>query len=252
MFSTDADAVWTYNQALIDALADACACFKVQIAFYEALGLAGLAVYARTLAEVRRRGCVVITDIKRGDIGNTADQYATAHLAPGSDFEADLVTLSPFMGMDTLEPWLAAAENYGKGAFVLVKTSNPRWSDFEAPVYHNIGDKLEALAGEHHGSTRFGVLGAVVGCTTADEAAQLRARWPSLFFLVPGYGAQGGAASTARTLVGNNAGVVSSSRAILQAWKKVAPDAASLKQAAEAARNEALAMRAALTPTQGQ
>jgi orotidine-5'-phosphate decarboxylase len=256
---SDAEAVLAFNRALVDATFDACACFKVQIAYYEEMGLEGLSVYAKTLRYIREIGGFVIADIKRGDIADTALRYAKAHFA--GDFEADFVTLSPYMGMDSIEPWLSYAEQNGKGAFVLMRTSNRGMRDFEyleiAPdkkrVYHAVGDKLADLAAAHCGKYGYGAFGAVVGCTERNEAAEIRKNYSSLFFLIPGYGAQGGAADDAALLLREgNGGVVNASRSILKAWetelKKSGGDvsAATIPSAAEAARRAAIEMRDAI------
>jgi orotidine-5'-phosphate decarboxylase len=245
---TEAEAVLAFNRAVIDATLEAAACFKVQIACYEALGLAGLAAYAETLRYVRTRGALVIADIKRGDIADTARRYAQAHFE--GDFEADFVTLSPYMGMDTLEPWLSYADRRGKGAFVLMRTSNPGMRDFEyrelaagGRLYDAVGDRLAELAETRRGVYGYGAFGAVVGCTEREEAAAIRQKRGNLFFLIPGYGAQGGAAEDAALLLREgNGGVVNASRSIIGAGK----DAADLSAAAEAAGKAAIAMRAAL------
>jgi orotidine-5'-phosphate decarboxylase len=226
---SDAQAALAYNRALIDATIDAAACYKVQIAYYEAMGLEGLRVYAETLRYIRGRGALVIADIKRGDIADTARRYAQAHFE--GDFEADFVTLSPYMGMDSIEPWLSYAETAGKGAFVLMCTSNPGMRDFEylvlqngsgqAPrrLYDAVGDRLAVLAESYPGRCGYGAFGAVVGCTSREEAAAIRSRRGNLFFLIPGYGAQGGAADDAALLLREgNGGVVNASRSILRAW----------------------------------
>ena len=248
---SDAQAVLDYNRAVIDATLDVCACFKVQIAYYEALGLAGFETYAKTLRYIRDRGSLVIADIKRGDIADTAFRYAKAHF--DGDFEADFVTLSPYMGMDSIEPWLSYADRSGKGAFVLMRTSNKGMRDFEylelksgARVYDAVGDKLTALADRYLGRYGYGAFGAVVGCTEQEEAAAIRANRGNLFFLIPGYGAQGGAASDAALLLQNgNGGVVNASRSILKAWSTAAepPEDPDNACAAETARQAALAMR---------
>lgn len=253
---SDADAVLAFNRALVDATVDACACYKVQIAYYEELGLAGLETYAKTLAYIRSRGALAIADIKRGDIADTASRYARAHFS--GDFEADFVTLSPYMGMDSVEPWLEWAEKAGKGAFVLMRTSNKGMRDFEyrelkdgGRLYDAVADKLDALADRVRGARGYGAFGAVVGCTEREEAASIRARRPGLFFLIPGYGAQGGAADDAALLLRDgNGGVVNASRSILKAWssggRAASPAEASLADAAEAAREAALEMRDAI------
>jgi len=258
-FASDAEAVLAFNKALVDSTLDVAACYKVQIAYYEEMGIAGLEAYAETLRSIRAQGGLVIADIKRGDIADTALRYAKAHF--DGEFEADFVTLSPYMGMDSIEPWLSYADSKGKGAFVLMRTSNKGMRDFEyleiAPdhkrLYHAVGDKLAALAAAHSGKCGYGAFGAVVGCTERDEAAAIRKDYPHLFFLIPGYGAQGGAADDAALLLREgNGGVVNASRSILKAWNAEIKDsggdesAATITFAAEAARRATLTMRDAI------
>jgi orotidine-5'-phosphate decarboxylase len=253
-FADPAEAILAFNAALIDATADVAACFKVQIAYYEELGLAGLRSYAKTLQLVRSRGLVAIADIKRGDIADTASRYARAHLE--GEFEADCVTLNPYMGLDSLEPWLEVAERRGKGLFALVRTSNPGMRDFEAlelaaggRVYDEVARRVASLASRGRGKRGYGALGAVVGCTEREEADSLRKRLPGVFVLIPGYGAQGGAAEDAALLFEKgNGGVVNASRSILKAWSAagLATGDTDLAAAASAARDAALAMRDAL------
>ncbi|MDR2798919.1 MAG: orotidine-5'-phosphate decarboxylase [Treponema sp.] len=250
-----AEAVLAYNRALVDRTVDIAACYKVQIAYYEALGRAGLDAYAKTLHYIRDQGSLVIGDIKRGDIAETAAQYAKAHFE--GDFEADFVTLSPYMGMDSIEPWLSYADRKGKGAFVLMRTSNPGMRDFEyqelkegGRLYGAVGNRLAELAASRIGTYGYGAFGVVVGCTKPEEAASIRATWEHLFFLIPGYGAQGGAAKDAALLFrGANGGVVNASRSILKAWTQVAgldPESVDAATAAQAARNAVIQMRDAL------
>lgn len=233
MYGSPAEAVLAYNRALIRETAPSAACFKVQIAYYEAMGLAGLSAYAETLKAVRAAGIPVIADIKRGDIADTAKAYARAHFE--GDFEADIVTLNPYMGFDTLEPFIEYAEKAGKGAFVLLRTSNPGMKDIEwlelaasgekpagSRVLDSVGEGLEAISRRlgRFSPASCSPFGAVVGCTEEADARSLRDRYPDLFFLIPGYGAQGGAARIAATLLERAGGTVNSSRAILTAWKK--------------------------------
>ncbi|MFZ4617568.1 MAG: orotidine-5'-phosphate decarboxylase [Rectinemataceae bacterium] len=255
LYASPAEAILAYNTALIEATADYAACFKVQIAYYEELGLAGLRTYAETLKLVRSKGIVVIADIKRGDIADTASRYARAHLE--GEFEADCVTLNPYMGLDSIEPWLAVAEKRGKGLFALVRTSNPGMRDFEAlelakggHVYDEVAQRVAGLSGRGRGRHGYGALGAVLGCTEREEAASLRQRLPGVFVLIPGYGAQGGAAADAALLLdryngAGNGGVVNASRSILKAWSAAGLDPAEtgLEEAAGAARAAACAMR---------
>jgi orotidine-5'-phosphate decarboxylase len=252
--ASDAGAVLNFNRTLIDATIDAAACYKVQIAYYEELGLAGLRAYAQTLKYIRERGALVIADIKRGDIADTALRYARAHF--DGDFEADFVTLSPYMGMDSIEPWLTYADTKGKGAFVLMRTSNRGMRDFEyqelkggGRLYDAVGDRLAALADAHRGAHGYGAFGAVLGCTEREEAAAIRKKRGNLFFLIPGYGAQGGAADDAALLLQDgNGGVVNASRSILKAWTAApgAGDDADNYFAADAARKAAIEMRDAI------
>ena len=123
------EAIFQFNKEIIDATLDVVACYKVQIAYYEALGLAGLIAYKNTLQYLREKDAIIIADIKRGDIAATASQYAKAHFT--GDFEADFITLSPYMGMDSIEPYMPYMESGKKGVFVLVRTSNKGAEDFE-------------------------------------------------------------------------------------------------------------------------
>lgn len=244
----DSEAVLAFNKALIDAAFDAASCFKVQIAYYEEMGTAGLCAYAQTLKYIRDKNGIVIADIKRGDIADTALRYAKAHFS--GDFEADFVTLSPYMGMDAVEPWLSMAQKENKGAFVLMRTSNPGMKDFQylelangKRLYNEVGGKLAALP---KGKNGYGLFGAVVGCTESEEASEIRKNYPSLFFLIPGYGAQGGGAKEAALLLREkNGGVVNASRSIITAWQKEGKDAESVSNltAAEAAERAAVKMR---------
>jgi orotidine-5'-phosphate decarboxylase len=224
--TTDAQAVLGFNTALIDATFDIAACYKVQIAYYEEMGIAGLNAYSQTLRYIREKNSLVIADIKRGDIADTALRYAKAHFS--GDFEADFVTLSPYMGMDSIEPWVNEAKTNGKGAFVIMRTSNPGMKDFEYlelknenRLYHEVGDRMSYLARQNMGKNGYGIFGIVVGCTEENEASLIRKKYDDLFFLIPGYGTQGGAAKTAALLLQNgNGGVVNASRSIITAWQK--------------------------------
>jgi len=257
----DAEAVLAFNKALIDVTFDTAACFKVQIAYYEEMGIAGLNAYAQTLKYIREKGCLVIADIKRGDIADTACRYAKAHFTGG--FEADFVTLNPYMGMDSIEPWISQAkkESVYKGAFVLMRTSNAGMKDFEyletqdgKRFYQAVGDKMARLAEQNMGKNGYGMFGVVTGCTEKDEAALIRQTYPELFFLIPGYGAQGGGAREAALLLRNgNGGVVNASRSIITAWqKKHGSENADNAFAAEAARQEAVKMRDEIRTAAGE
>lgn len=236
-----------FNKAIIDATKSVAGCYKVQIAYYEALGLDGMRAYVETLAAVRETGVPVIADIKRGDIAKTAEMYAKAHFE--GDMEADFITLAPYMGLDSIQPYLPYAEKNGKGMFVLCRTSNGGAKDFEYEkladgrhLYDMVGDKLNALGKDYMGERGYSSIGLVIGGTHIEEAAEIRARYKDSFFLIPGYGAQGGTApDIAQYLTNGNGGVVNSSRGILLARKKqpgVAFD--------EAAYNECVMMKEAI------
>ena len=232
VFDNPAQAVLAYNKEIIKSVErtkSAC-CFKIQIAYYEAMGLAGMEVYKKTLDYIKETGIPVISDIKRGDIAATAEAYAKAHFS--GDFETDVITVNPYMGFDTLTPFAeyCATSKGSKGIFVLLRTSNPGMVDIEQQelksgdlVLEKVGSELERLSSEWkktYPEQTCSPIGAVVGCTEESDAKALRAAYPDIFFLIPGYGAQGGAARIAATLLLNAGGTVNSSRGILCAWKK--------------------------------
>ena len=238
-FGGKAEAVFAYNREIVNRIAadkSACCC-KVQIAYYEAMGIAGMSAYAKTLSAVRAAGLSVISDIKRGDIANTAEAYARAHFS--GDFETDIATVNPYMGFDTLSPFAEFCKK-GKGIFVLLRTSNPGAADIErqelkegGAVFGIVGAELKRLAkecSEYYPAECCPPVGAVVGCTEESDARFLRDEYSELFFLIPGYGAQGGKACVAATLLSKAGGVVNSSRALLCAWKN---DADLLRKADE-------------------
>lgn len=223
---TAGENILAFNKALIEATKEVAGCYKVQIAYYESQGLDGLRAYAETLKAVRTTGLPVIADIKRGDIAKTAEMYAKAHFS--GDFEADIVTLAPYMGLDSISPYLPYCKEQGKGLFVLCRTSNPGAKDFEYQrledgrhVYDLVGDSITELGKDYLGESGYSSVGLVIGGTHTEEATQIRAAYRNTFFLIPGYGAQGGkAADIARYLNKGNGGVVNSSRGILLAYKK--------------------------------
>lgn len=216
--------LFQYNKAIIDATVDLVAVFKLQIAYYEALGIEGLKAYRDTLKYLRNRKVLTIGDVKRGDIAATAKEYAKAHFE--GDFEVDMITLSPYMGMDSITPYLPYLEK-GKGIFVLLRTSNPGSKDLqclfyqEESLYFHLGDKLKDLSKSYVSSCGYSPLGLVTGGTHRDEAEAIRRRYQEQFFLIPGYGAQGGTAEEALLYLDEdqNGGVINSSRGIITAYK---------------------------------
>lgn len=233
------EAVLTYNKEIIRrvALEKTAATFKIQIAYYEAMGIKGMEVYAKTLKAVHEAGFISISDVKRGDIASSASAYARAHFS--GDFETDIITINPYMGFDTIEPYTqyfkpangSDSKKIGlKGAFVLLCTSNPGMTDIEhqklqdgSILLEKVGDEIvrigEKFSEIYENQTCFPI-GAVVGATQENDARNLRDKYPKTFFLIPGYGVQGGDAKIASILLEKAGGIVNSSRAILCAWKK--------------------------------
>ena len=244
---TAGENVFFFNREIIEATKEAAACFKVQIAYYEALGLDGLRAYKDTVEYLRAQGLPVIADVKRGDIAKTAEMYAKAHL--DGEFEADFVTLAPYMGLDSIEPYAQYMRENGKGVFVLCRTSNPGAKDFEYElladgrhVYDMVGDKLSAMGKDYMGAHGYSSLGLVIGGTHIEEAKEIRAKYRDSFFLIPGYGAQGATAKDIANAFNDDGlgAIVNSSRGIMCAWKKTGNNGEDYK---EAARAEAIRMR---------
>ncbi|MCL2022985.1 MAG: orotidine-5'-phosphate decarboxylase [Oscillospiraceae bacterium] len=241
-------AILDYNKALIDALADIVPAVKPQCAYYERFGWEGVRTLEETISYAKSAGLYVITDGKRNDIGSTMSAYADAHLGQVdingttfTPFGADALTVNGYLGSDCIEPCL----NTGKDIFVLCKTSNPSSGELQdlslegKPLYAAMGDYCERWGEKTRGEFGYSTVGAVVGATYPKQLAQLRERLPHTFFLVPGYGAQGGAASDIAGAFDKDGrgAIVNSSRAILCAWQK-----AGTQDFAGAAREEAIAM----------
>ena len=250
-----AEAVWTFNQGLIDALCDVVPAVKPQAAYYERLGWRGLEVMERTIAYAREKDLFVIADIKRGDIGSTAQAYADAWLgetrvgeASHPVFNADCVTLNGYMGSDTIEPFVEACKAGDKCLFLLVKTSNPGSGELQNMVagdrlvYKVMGDMTAKLGKGTEGRYGFHLAGAVVGATYPSDMRELRRRLEHTFFLVPGYGAQGGTAEDVQYAFNKygHGAIVNASRSIMCAWQKTGRDGSDYQEAARAA---AVAMR---------
>ncbi len=250
-----ADAVWQFNQGLIDALCDIVPAVKPQSAYYENMGWQGMAVMEKTIQYAREKGLYVIADIKRGDIGSTATAYAEGWLGVtkvGSVecpvFDADCVTLNGYMGSDAIKPFLEQCAARNKSAFVLAKTSNPSSVELQDMVagdrlvYTVMGDLIERWGKDTEGKFGYQALGAVVGATHPSVLKDLRRRLTHTFFLVPGYGAQGGTAADVRYAFDEfgRGAIINASRSIMCAWKKTGQDGLDYQQAA---RNAAIQMR---------
>ena len=250
------EAIYQFNVGLMDALCDIVPAVKPQAAYYENLGWQGMEMLERTIRYAKSKGLFVIADIKRGDIGSTATAYAEGWLS-GADiegqqfksFDADCVTLNGYMGSDSIKPFLEAAKAEDKCAFVLVKTSNPGSGELQdvktadgRTVYQVMGALNESIAAGTEGKYGYTMAGAVTGATYPEQIRQLRADLPHTFFLVPGYGAQGGTAADVKYAFDaqGHGAIVNSSRGIMCAWKKTGGDGHDF---AQAARNAAIAMR---------
>lgn len=250
------EAIWQFNVGLIDALCDIVPAVKPQAAYYENLGWQGMEMLERTIRYAKEKGLFVIADIKRGDIGSTATAYAEGWLSGApiegqvfKSFDADCVTLNGYMGSDSIKPFLEAAKGEDKCAFVLVKTSNPGSGELQdvkaadgRTIYEVMGELNEQIAAGTEGKYGFTMAGAVTGATYPQQIQDLRSRLPHTFFLVPGYGAQGGTAANVKYAFNEkgHGAIVNSSRGIMCAWKKTGGDGHDFK---EAARNAAIAMR---------
>lgn len=220
---TLSQAIFNFNKEIIDHTYDVCSIYKIQIAYYESYGIEGMLAYRDTLKYLREKNLLSIADVKRSDIAASASQYAKAHFE--GDFEADFITLNPYMGMDSISPYLPYIENGKKGVFVLLRTSNPGANDFETlmtnyeELFFAIGDKMKELNENYLGQCGFGSIGLVVGATHSKEVEKIRQRYPNQFFLIPGFGAQGADSLNVFNLLENkNGGIVNNSRKILKAY----------------------------------
>jgi orotidine-5'-phosphate decarboxylase len=242
-----AKAVYKFNKRLIDALCGVVPAVKPQLAFYEALGTAGVKVFYKTVTYARERGMYVIADAKRGDIGTTAAAYATAFLGNVkvggnvyNPFPANAITVNAYLGTDGVKPFIDACAEYDKSIFVLVKTSNPSSGELQdrliegKPVYELMGDMVAEWGKQLPGKYGYSNVGAVVGATYPEQIKTLREKLPNTFFLIPGYGAQGGAAKDIAAAFDSRGlgGIVNSSRGIIAAYKKEGCDEQDFAQAA--------------------
>jgi len=254
--------IYQFNQTIIDHIYDIVPAVKPQIAMYEQFGAPGLDAYFRTIQYAKSRGLIVIGDIKRGDIASTAEAYSNAHIGrvniDGVSVEVaqtDFITLNPYMGYDSIAPYLNDCKTYDKGLFVLVKTSNKGSKDIQdvvtqnhEKIYDHVGTLVNDWGKDFIGEFGYSNIGAVVGATHPSEAAQLRKLMPNTFFLVPGYGAQGGSGEDLKNLWTKNFGaIVNSSRGITGAYKNEKYKTAfSEKSFAQASRQAVLDMKADL------
>lgn len=251
-----ADAIWNFNKEIVDATWDLIPSVKPQIAMYEQFGIEGLRAYEKTVRYCQSKGLIVIGDAKRGDIGSTSAAYATAHLGSvtvGSTvcraFDTDFLTVNPYLGTDGVKPFVDVCQSENKGIFVLVKTSNPSSGEFQdqlidgKPLYEHVAAKVvEWGADTIEGA--YSNVGAVVGATYPEMGAILRRLMPHTYFLVPGYGAQGGTAQDLKACFNEDGlgAVVNSSRGIIAAYRKDAYAKFGAEHFAEASRQAVVDM----------
>ena len=230
-----ADAILEFNMHVIDAVSDVVPAIKPQTAFFELYGWSGIRAFEETVAYAKSKRLIVIEDAKRGDIGSTSEAYANAHLGTikigntsYSNSEIDFMTVSPFLGLDSLEPFIRVSRENNKGLFILVRTSNPGSSFTQTAmtkkgitVAEELAEYIASNADNCRGNSGYSSIGAVVGATYPEEAIRLRALMKDAFFLVPGYGFQGGTAKDAVPFFNRDGlgALISSSRNIIYAYK---------------------------------
>ena len=235
-FEGVAERVFEFNKKLIDTLYDIIPSVKVQIAYYEMYGVAGMKAFEETVKYAKEKDLIVIADAKRNDIGSTASCYAKTFLGKTAvnqnalqAFPADYVTVNGYLGADGILPFVEECQKNEKGIFVLVKTSNPSGAEIQnvilengKPMFEHVGALVEKWGESTVGTYGYSAIGAVVGATHPTEAKRLREILPHTFFLIPGYGAQGGNAQMLKSCFAENGlgGVVNNSRGILCAYKK--------------------------------
>ena len=253
-------AILEFNKRLIDATYDVIPAVKVNVAFYEMYGLSGMKTFEETCNYAKEKGVIVMADIKRGDIGNTAKAYSNAFLGKTtigdkevSIYDVDFVTLSPYMGTDSIKPFVEDCIKYNKGAFVIVKTSNPSSGELQdlklesgEEVYTKVIKLVEEWGKDLVGEYGYSSISAVVGATYPKQLEDLRSIAPHTFFLIPGYGAQGGKVEDIVLGFDKNGigGIVNSSRGLMCAYKSDRwKDKFNEEEFDKATRQEALRMR---------
>ena len=260
-----AAALLEFNKRIIDNICDIVPAVKPQAAYYEMYGWQGVKALTETIAYAKAKGMFVITDGKRNDIGTTMEAYATAHLGATDvagesveAFGADALTVNGYLGSDGIKPLAGICKERDKGIFVLVKTSNPSSGELQdmklengATVYEQMGRMCESWGSDLMGKYGYSAVGAVVGATYPGQLLEMREKAPHTFFLVPGYGAQGGGAEDAKNAFDKNGlgAIINSSRGIMCAWKK---QGLTEEDFAEAARTEALRMKDDILSTIGE
>ena len=264
-FEGVAEGLIEFNMNIIDKVCDIVPAVKVQVAYYEQYGYEGLRAFDYTVNYATGRGMYVIADCKRNDIGSTASCYSNAYLGKTDingkkikAFPADMLTVNGYLGTDGIAPFVEDCKKYDKGIFVLVKTSNPSSGELQnlklengRCIYEQMGQLVEEWGKDTIGSYGYSDVGAVVGATHPEEAANLRAQLKNTFFLIPGYGAQGGNAQMLKCCFDGRGlgGIVNNSRGIICAYKK--PQYSGMSYA-EAARAACIDMQQDLSSTIGK
>lgn len=251
-----AEAIWQFNKEIVDHTFDLIPAVKPQIAMYEQFGIEGLKVYKRTVDYCKEKGLVVIGDAKRGDIGSTSAAYATGHIGSVqvgsktySSFDTDFLTVNPYLGTDGVKPFVDVCNSHDRGLFVLVKTSNPSSGEFQdrlidgRPLYEWVAEKVVEWGNASMGGD-YSNVGAVVGATYPEMSRILRNLMPHTYFLVPGYGAQGGTAEDLKHCFNKDGlgAVVNSSRGIIAAYKQEKYKKFGTEHFAEASRQAVMDM----------
>ena len=240
-----ADAIFEFNKKIVDAVYDLIPAVKPQIAMYEQFGIPGLMAFKKTLDYCHEKGLLVIGDAKRGDIGSTSTAYT--EIAP---FDEDFLTINPYMGSDSVVPFVEECKKYDKGLFILVKTSNPSSGEFQdqkvgkKAVYELVGKKVDEWGAELI-KNGYSDVGAVVGATYPEMGEVLREIMPKAYILVPGYGAQGGTAAELKPFFNKDGlgAIVNSSRGIIAAYKQEKYAEYGAEGFAEAARAAVIDMK---------
>lgn len=261
-----ANALYKWGTMLIDELYDIIPAIKPQVAMYEMFGSEGIDAFIKTVEYAKSKGLIVIGDIKRSDIGSTAESYSEGHVgcvSVGSKsysvYKEDMITINPYLGVDTIEPFLNDCVKYEKGMFILVKTSNPNSGQLQdllvegAPVYEHVGKLVRKWGEEHIGDCGYSLVGAVVGATHTEQAKRLRELMPSTMFLVPGYGAQGATAQDLACCFDKEGlgAIVNSSRGVIAAFQKEKYKQFGEESFHKAARQAALDMKEDLNAVRG-
>ena len=256
-----AKAIREFNRKLIYSLHDIVPAVKFQSAYYELLGPEGAAVLKESMDFAKSLGMMVILDAKRNDIGSTAMAYAEAYLSP-EGFDVDALTVNAYLGSDGITPFLELCKKYGKGIFILVKTSNPSSGELQdlrldsgERIYERMADMVSCWSEGFFGDSGYSSIGAVIGATYPEELDSLRKRMKGIPFLIPGYGAQGGGAQDVKFGFDDKGmgSVINSSRGLMCAWKNKKYEGRYLQEDfCEAARHEAIDMRNALSDVTGK